>query len=148
MNLDTFEERNNFGQEAVNKTLNILREKNILCGYNISPKEWEKNKPFSFEWKILRKKDEELGDIWINTDFFTAEIKRGQIALQTIENFKGNIYLIWSSDLLECRVINPNEFKNINKQNCSILKSGKKGFSYEQIKILKYILLDDFLKTI
>lgn len=159
MELQSFEDRLKWGDEAVLKTLNIFKEKNLYCDRIVTNQEFDNTiKEFgrnSTQYEEKRKMDEEYGDIWVSRkslpkqeDIIRIEIKRQSVPLKTMKNSYAKYFLIWNASLTEAIVINSSEFKNINEENCITLPSGDKGFTYDQVKKFKHVTFNEFIKTI
>ena len=150
MHNETFKERNEYGEEAVMKTLRLFRSRKLRAEHFILPERWKHVLRYSAEYHRLRYLDEKYGDIWLNVKDikYRAEIKRGPIALQTIHNSKVHVFINWIASLETSRVFYPEDLKNLNENNAVRLLSGSLGFTYEQLNVIESISLSEWLKII
>ena len=134
-----FNERNEWGGPAVEKTIKILRYENIRCELTVIYNNYK-------ELKELRDKDLKYGDLFILNRFY-CDVKRDKISKKSLLNFQGDFFILWRMSLEECIVIKREDIKNLNLNNYThLVMSGDEGFTFEQLQKLPHQTLDEFIK--
>ena len=134
MNLSTKTNRIKYGKEAETKVTKLLEEKNIT--YELT----EDKKPGDYKY------DMENGDIFISSSWgnkvVRTDVKRGSISFNSIDNFKGEVFLLTDSNM-EFFVAFPSAAMRKYKKTCldkakgyTQLPSGDWGIRFNPRKLV------------
>jgi len=143
----TFRERLVYGNEATDKTVNIFREQDIYCEQIISQERWD-SVSSKEELKELQEYDKINGDLYISKRKFRCDVKRDKISWESLQKFQGDYFILWRMSLNECIVIKREDTMRVNRNSCIQLESGDMGYNFEQLLMLPYVTLDEFIKLI
>ena len=97
MSDDSFNDRMEYGKEAVDKTIKCFIERGIL--FKTSKGKCGK------EWSI--ELDKEFGDVFIYKllkDYRSLDVKRNSFSINSLNGFKGYGFIIWNHELTEAYI--------------------------------------------
>jgi hypothetical protein len=152
-----WKDRKKQGNRTEDYFKNTSKEKNAVCIPIITDDDFEYAKKYDILhntklYQIYIEIDEKYGDFYVRNKF--VDIKSNYISKKSLLNFIGYYILYRNSNFEECRVIHVNDTKKLNLDNCISLPSNdsnisipsfdKIGFSFEQLKIIPFITLDNF----
>ena len=145
--LDSFEKRASYGQEAVDKTVQLCETLGIKYETVVSVEEWKKANGGKKNWpeiERLNKIDLEEGDLKILGHNF--DVKRNAISFKSLDNFKGKYFIIYHHDLEAALVIEGSQIKKLDRTYFSDeLSSGDRGIKYYNLRKLPNTPLRVFL---
>jgi len=131
--LNTFDNRYSYGEEAENAFEQYLKFAQITYKKYINESYWSK------EFDLIN------GDFEVNG--FKIDVKRNSISLRSLENFKGDYFVVYHHNLSTPMVIKLDEVKKLDVHSYSTLSSGDKGFKYNVLRTLNFMTFDEFFKN-
>jgi hypothetical protein len=131
--MKNFDDRYSYGEKAENAFEEYLKFAALSYVKHINESYWSKEYDLTY------------GDFEVQG--VKIDVKRNSISLRSLDNFKGDCFIVYHHDLHSPMVIETEEAKKLDRSTCSTLSSGDKGFKYNVLRKLNYKTFDEFFKN-
>jgi hypothetical protein len=138
-----FDERLKSGDKTIRITLDVMDANGIPCVHIIEPNRMAK--ALGKELKSLQLIDLLNGDVVINC-VYRCDVKTDKISIKSINNFRGDYYIVWRTSRTECIVIKPDVLKSVEDGRRIPLESEDPGYCFEQLRKLPHMTLQEFIE--
>lgn len=129
-----FEDRLLFGQEAEDLFEQTLKKEKISYIKLTNLPNWSKEYDLKYG-------DFQVGNIY-------QDIKRNSISKKSIDNFKGEYFVVYNLSLSMGFVIQTKEMKHINSNAYTQLTSGDLGLNFAALQRFPHISLEEFINIL
>ena len=132
--MKNFDERYSYGEEAENAFEAYLKFAGISYKKYINESYWSR------EFDLINGDFEVCG--------YKIDVKRNAISLRSLDNFQGDYFVVYHHALNTPMVIEKDEVKKLDRNSCSNLTSGDKGFKYTLLRTLNFQTFDEFFSKL